>query len=220
MKFSLNYTGNTKTGNMPVSTSSKATCPDTCGLKEKGCYAKYSFLGSHWNKVTSGERGIEWADFIAAIKKLPSGSLWRHNQAGDLQGNNNVIDHAKLTQLVKANKGKNGFTYTHYPLTTDNIKAIKSAIVAGFTINASADNMVQADNAKALGLPVAVLIHRSAGNVTYTPKGTKIVACPAEKSDSVTCASCKLCAKSDRDFMIGFRGHGTAAKHVDLIAMG
>ncbi|AGR89223.1 hypothetical protein X831_gp103 [Pseudomonas phage PAK_P2] len=64
------------------------------------------------------------------------------------------------------------------------------------------------------------ILPMDAENVSFTPKGRKVVACPAEKSDKVNCKSCGLCQVADREYIIGFRAHGTAKKTVDLIAKG
>ena len=56
-------------------------------------------------------------------------------------------------------------------------------------------------------------------NVSYTPAGYKVVACPAEKSKRVTCATCALCQKADRPYIIGFRAHGSRKKLVSKIAL-
>ena len=48
---------NVKTGPIPVSTGSRATCPDTCPFKANGCYADNHGLNFHWNAVTNGTRG-------------------------------------------------------------------------------------------------------------------------------------------------------------------
>lgn len=210
--------GNRKTGPIPTTTSGKNTCPDACPLKEKGCYAAYSFLGSHWKKVSTGERGIEWREFLQQVKAFPKGQLWRMNQAGDLQGSNNIIDGQALADLIKANKGKNGFTYTHYPMTSGNAYAVQQANYEGFTVNASANNIEQAiEIREAHKLPTVTLLPVDAPNV-QTVKGHKIVACPAEKSDKITCSNCALCADAKRGYIIGFRAHGTAKKTVNKIA--
>lgn len=217
--------GNAKTGPIPVSTTSANTCPDACPLKAKGCYAKGGPSAIHWRKVSSGERGKEWNAFCDDVKALPRGQLWRHNQAGDLPGIGDTIDTEKMRQLVQANKGKRGFTYTHYPVAdTDNgthainASAIYNANQSGFTVNLSANNIKQAVEYVRLDIaPVVTLLPMDAPNV-QTIEGVKVVACPAEKSDKVTCASCGLCADSKRDYVIGFRAHGVSKKSVNLIA--
>ena len=205
-----------------VSTSSAATCPDTCSFKVKGCYAKYGPLSVHWQKVTEGKRGDTWENFTKAIRGLSKGELWRHNQSGDLQGDNTVIDAKALTDIVEANKGKRGFTYTHKPMTDENLKLVRYANNNGFTINLSADNLKQADDyVKIGGVPVVVVMPADAEKVSYTPAGNKVVVCPAVSAKrEVTCKTCQLCQRADRDFVIGFPAHGTAKKTVGIIARG
>lgn len=224
----IRVSGNAKTGPIPVSTTGRQSCPDACALKAKGCYASYGPSALHWKKVTEGERGKPWDEFCKDVRALPKGQLWRHNQAGDLPGQNNVIDRTDMLALIAANKGKRGFTYTHYPVTdfsngTDQINAamVMLANESGFTVNLSGNTVAMADELYSLGIaPVVTILPRDAENVSYTPKGRKVVACPAEKSDKVSCSTCALCQDNKRDYIIGFRAHGTAKKHVDIIARG
>lgn len=70
------------------------------------CYALDYHLNMHWNKVTSGERGTNWEEFCTSISKFKPDTLWRHNQAGDLPGSNNLIDSGeKLKQLSRSEQG-------------------------------------------------------------------------------------------------------------------
>lgn len=222
MNYTINMKGNSKTA-IPTTTSSKSTCPNTCPLKDKGCYAKYSFLGKHWDSVTNGtaKNVMEFGELLKTIKALPEGQLWRHNQAGDLPHIDGKIVKSKAYLLAQANKGKKGFTYTHHDMDTgNNGKTIKALNGMGFTVNLSANDLDQADKYvdKAIA-PVVTLIGHDADKVSYTPKGRKVVACPAER-EKVTCKDCKLCSDSKRDYIIGFRAHGTAKKHVSIIAKG
>ena len=105
---------NRKTGPIPVSTSSAATCPTSCPLT-RACYAKHGPLAIHWRRVSSGDRGKTFGAFLDDIRSLPVGQFWRHNEAGDLPGQGDQLDIKKLEALVDANKGKSGFTYTHKP---------------------------------------------------------------------------------------------------------
>jgi hypothetical protein len=183
---------NAKTGPIPVSTSSAETCPDACPLKAKGCYAFYGNLARHWRKVTSGERGGSWRAFIRQVASLPTGQLWRHNQAGDLPGVGDVIDAGALAELVQANKGKRGFCYTHKPVfgphADANRRAIATANAAGLTVNLSANNVAEADKLADLDLaPVVTILPSDAPDAGLTPAGRRWIVCPAE-SGVKTCA--------------------------------
>jgi hypothetical protein len=147
--------------------------------------------------------------------------LWRMNQAGDLPGPGAAIDVPALARLVKANRGRRGFTYTHKDIGQPrNLAAIRAANAAGFTVNLSADNAAHADTLADSGLPVVVVIPADSKKVTQTPCGRKIVQCPAENTDRVTCANCGICYRADRDYLIGFKPKGRKRKQVDLIARG
>ena len=39
------------------------------------------------------------------------------------------------------------------------------------------------------------------------PNGNKVVRCPA--NETITCKTCKLCQRAERDFVIGFTAHGS-----------
>lgn len=214
---------NVKTGPIPVSTSSALSCPDACPFNTHnagGCYAASGPLAIHWRKVTEGNRGDAWAAFLGKILALPKGQLWRHNQSGDLAGAGDCLDTVALGQLVIANRGKRGFTYTHKPLDTPHERlAIAHANANGFTVNLSANTLAHADTLADLAIgPVAVVLPTDATSNTVTPKGRKVVVCPATQRDDVSCATCGLCAIAKRDCIVGFPSHGTGKKKASAIA--
>jgi hypothetical protein len=212
---------NSKVGKMAVTTSTATTCPTSCPFKSNGCYADSGPLKLHWNKVTKGERGDDWSTFIDKIKDLPAGSKWRHNQAGDLPGDMEKLDDEKCIELAKANKGKRGFTYTHYDVLNNFQNAITVNIMnhLGFTVNVSANNLEHADKLCDLDIaPVATVLPIDQTSNTFTPKGRKVVVCPATYKDDVSCASCMLCEKWDRNVVVGFPAHGTSKKKASVVA--
>jgi hypothetical protein len=214
---------NVKTGPIPVSTSEGKTCPPACPFQGNGCYAELGHVGMFWRKVDRGDAGDEWTRFTRQIAALPDGQLWRHNQAGDLPGDGNAIDAKALSELVTANAGKRGFTYTHKPMdSAKNRAAVKQANGRGFTINLSGNNLPHADNLADLAIaPVVVVLPSDIeGNRKdiATPKGRKVVVCPATYREDVNCASCGLCAVRDRRVIVGFPAHGVSAKRVDKVA--
>ena len=212
---------NDKTGPIPTTVTERKTCPPSCPLYLFGCYAGVGPVSWHWNKVTSGVRGGPWDALCAKIKALKPGQLWRHNVAGDLPGDGVKIDAPALSELVSANKGKKGFTYTHYPLDKNNLNQITRANKAGFTINLSANNLEHADTLMALqAAPVVVLLPEDTkGNHVTTPNGHKVAVCPATYKDT-TCKECKLCSVTNRAVLVGFPSHGPQKKSADVIARG
>jgi hypothetical protein len=211
---------NRKTGPIPVTNTSANTCPDSCALKGAGCYAEIGPVAWRWRKLVPASAGYTLDELCALVRTIPGGSLWRHNVAGDLPGDNQTIDAPALRKLARANRGRRGFTYTHKPTTPDNVSAMHEATAAGFTINLSADNAARADSLAAHGLPVVVVVPADAPKVSTTPHGRKIVLCPAESSDRVTCANCGLCAVADRPYLIGFKPKGARKRIVNKLAKG
>lgn len=209
---------NKKTGPIPTTMTHKGSCSIHCPLMSNGCYAENFPLSLHWNNISTGKTGISGDELIAKIKALPRGQLWRHNVAGDLPQKDGIIDREFLLKLIDANKRKKGFTYSHHELTALNLYSIRLANSEGFTINISTNTINDGvATFKGTGLPTVTLLPTDAPN-QQTVRGVNIVACPAEKSAKVSCATCGLCAISDRDYIIGFRAHGVKKKAANLIA--
>jgi hypothetical protein len=210
---------NSKTGNIPVSTSERATCPTTCPFYNKGCYAKYGPQNIHWNKVSRAERGFDWQEFVKQIARLPKNQLWRHNASGDLPHNEGNIDYIKLRKLIDANRGRRGYTYTHHVLNEHNRISIENANARGFTINASTESVEVADKVMTEhGIPAVAVVPSDKTDRFYkTESGRKVITCPATIHDNVNCATCGLCAVADREFIIAFPAHGSAKKTVNEI---
>lgn len=222
---------NAKTGPILVTTTTALTCPDACPFKRtvdgvNGCYADGGPLAMHWKQVTLGKRGKPWADALvvlaAELRRKGKGATWRHNQAGDLPGQGDVIDGDALAALVKVNADASarGFTYTHKPLVASphaeaNLAAVRSANAGGFTVNASANTLAHADTLAELGVPVCVVVAHDAPDTLATPGGRKVVVCPAQRRDGVTCSSCRLCSRGDRSVVIAFRAHGASYRRAE-----
>jgi len=211
---------NAKTGPIPTTTSERSSCWNGCPFYDKGCYAKSGPQALHWRKVSEGERGMSWAEFITAIRNIQRGQIWRHNVSGDLPHNGlGDIDADKVSQLVNANRGRKGYTYTHHPLNDDNVSVIRECNANGFTVNASTESVEVADKVMTEhGIPaVAVINSEESRRFFKTESGRKVIVCPATIHDNVTCATCGLCQKADREFVIAFPAHGTAKKTVNSI---
>jgi len=216
MRYHLTRTSsNAKTGPIPVSTTSEESCPPSCPFYRQGCYAEGYHLRQHWNKVSDGSRGGSLKEFTDQIRKLPRGQLWRHNQAGDLPGMLEAIDPEALEAITKANRGKRGFTYTHKAPTPANLKAVRKANADGFTVSLSANGMQHAQLLRKLDLPLVTVLLHDAPAFQRLEDGTPVLTCPATRKDNVTCATCGICAKQDRKFIVGFPAHGNKWKKAE-----
>ena len=206
---------NEKTGAIPTTYSERATCPPSCPQYRAGCYAEAFHTRMTWDKV--GQRGTDLTGLAQAIAALPEGQLWRMNVAGDLPGEGEKVDAHALGEIVRANLGRHGFTYTHKK-SPQAIKWAKLATQWGFTVNLSADDAGEADRLAAHGLPVTTIVPIDTPKHTTTPQGRPILVCPAQTVNYMTCALCGLCQKADRRQIIGFRAHGMRAKLADRTA--
>jgi hypothetical protein len=210
---------NGKTGSISVSTTARESCPDTCPLAgPNGCYAEAGYYTRiHWDAVTAGVRGLLPDAFIAAVRKLPTWRVLRHNVAGDLWHTDGVIDAGLLAGLASAaGRLRAAWTYTHHVLTKHNATAIRAATAAGFTVNASCESLTTAAELTRSGMP-AVCIVPAGTAPAFRVNGVLFRQCPATFEGSPTqCANCgggtPLCARGDREFVITFPVHGGKSK--------
>ena len=166
---------------------------------------------------------------------MERGRIWRYGTSGDLPGRGNRIDHGMLAQLVDANRGKLGYTYSHKPvepsedvpakMAASNRLAIRMACDGGFTISLSADGLCEADRLSRYGLPMVSLVPQSTPEKFVTSRGLHGIVCPAQTHD-LTCLQCKLCARPERakfkpgtpgSPLIGFRPHGGQVKRIEAM---
>lgn len=212
--------GNKKLGPMPVSVTSSETCPETCALRLNGCYAEFGPSRRHWKAAATG---LTWPQFCDEVRALPEGTLWRHNEAGDLPMGLmsatlglGLIDARLLDRLVSANEGRRGFTYSHHDVCIPwNAAAIRRANAAGFTVNLSAGSMAEADELAELWCgPVTVVVPSDAPEKMRTPGGRAVIVCPAQTTGT-SCYDCGLCQKVDRKAIVAFRAHGQMRRFID-----
>jgi hypothetical protein len=209
---------NRKVGPIPVTTTEKSSCPSACPLAGNGCYADGGPLAIVWKQTET--MGMDIDQLCSQIESLPAGQLWRMNQAGDLAHNDQNIDGASLDKLVKANRGKRGFTYTHHDMGRPaNRDLMRFANQEGFTINLSGNNPAHADQLADMGIgPVVTVLPIDQLENTTTPAGRKITICPVVTGRATSCATCKLCAQANRKTIIGFPAHGMRRRAAGEIA--
>lgn len=207
---------NKKLGGIPSSYTEQKSCPVDCTMREV-CYAKTGYhTRLNWDKVSNHERGTDWHTFCESIAQLKPNTLWRHNVAGDLPHLFGDIDTELLTELVNANVGKQGYTYTHHKLNNHNHGALLLSNSMGFTVNKSCENLSDADDAIRRGIPAVCVIASDKEAPKVSPKGTKTVVCPAQTSDA-TCSTCGLCSKANRNCIVLFLAHGNKKKLANTI---
>lgn len=222
-------TENTKLGFMATSMASAATCPPGCALRD-GCYAKSGPICHHWGRVTRGQAGQPWPEFLHRLEELPDAFPFRYGQAGDLPGVGDAIDGVLLRQLAGACQRLKSFAYTHKPVRGPSLVArqnrrLIASVQSQITLNLSCDNLSQVDETVALGIgPVVTVLPLGAPARQRTPAGHPVLVCPQQTQPAtattsrLTCAACMLCQQRDRRLVVGFLAHGCHKKKVSAIA--
>jgi len=181
----------------------------------------------HWKRAESARfykngnaSGLNVDGLVDFIKGIPHNSIFRHNIGGDLPGKGNSLNKKELSEIIKAcvSRRLKGFCYTHKKEKAQ-IAFYQKNKTANFTINLSCDSLREVDKLWDAGLPLVVTLPSDAAKVTYTPKGKRIVACPAEKG-KITCSTCggpsgPLCTRQNRNFAIGFYAHATKVRELN-----
>lgn len=212
---------NSKTGPIPVSTTSKDSCPDECSYKGNGCYGDTGPINWQWRKLDQPDAGLTLEQVCDRVSKLRRHTLWRHNQVGDLpQAADGLIDVRALEILVEASGHTDGFTFTHHsPYEFTNHDAIKFAnLHGGLTINLSAESIAEADHFVDMGIaPVVVAVPANVTKPFRTPKGNHVSICPASVHDDMTCKDCGICQHATRKALVAFPAHGSGKAKVERI---
>ena len=203
---------NKKTGPIAVTTTSKNSCPASCGMREV-CYAASGPLALHWGAVSNGSRSKQWREHLADLESLPFGSPLRLNQAGDLvasaSGRLSRVFIDGLLSVVKSRKLQ-AWTYTHHDYTVgDNGKLLRRANREGLRVNVSTETEESADRAIASGLPAVLAVSSEENRKAWrTPDRNLVMVCPAQLRDT-DCSRCMLCHKRGSKVIIAFLAHGS-----------
>ncbi len=205
---------NIKTGPIPVTSSGRQSCPATCPFMGSGCYGENFRLGAYWQRLTAGDVGISWRQLLVKVAQLPPLTLWRHDQVGDLPPLRLAWGRVLLDELVAANLGRRGFTYTHHRLNEAGRIAVRQATAQGFTVNVSTETETAADAALAHGMRAVLTVADAVKWRWHTRGGNVAIVCPAQRFENITCASCQLCHSRPSNVVIAFLAHGTGAKKI------
>jgi hypothetical protein len=126
-----------------------------------------------------------------------------------------VVDRDYLQAVADA-VPRNGqaWTYSHFPA-----EALPTPAPGKTVFNASCDSKAEALRTVELGRPAVYAAPKSEEALfPLIYGGVQFVRCPAELSESFTCAQCgggrPLCARGDRDYVVVFVAHGSQAKKV------
>jgi hypothetical protein len=117
------------------------------------------------------------------------------------------VDYVEAIARVADRSGVRAFGYSHAwrRATAEDVARIDAS---GYVLNASCETVEDVAQALSAGFP-ATIASDSVEDGTMI-SGKRIVTCPAQSRDNVSCATCGLCAKPDRAAVVRFKIHGTA----------
>ncbi len=187
---------NAKTGPLATTYREQSSCPTTCPLMGNGCYATGRIFG------ISRKFGSEDTVAVRAlVTTLKSGQGLRLNVSGDFLDVNGEPDRDYIdavNHVATERPDVKIIAYTH-------AWRILSPSDFVFGVNASCESAAEVAEARAAGWGT-VMVN---GPVGEQIAGTRVVRCPAEYRDEVTCASCMLCAKTPSiPTTVSFTAHG------------
>jgi len=80
-------------------------------------------------------------------------------------------------------------------------------------VNCSTETESAADAAVAAGLPAVLAVNSEESRAQWnTAAGNRVIVCPAQQRDGVTCSDCMLCHKRGRRVVVAFLAHGTGKR--------
>ncbi len=208
------------------------TCPKHCCFKGNGCYAEGGFVGLQANNLPQEGEPLEAAldesanvfKFLGGRKQVPQdggrdgkrGRDLRLHVAGDAKTNEAAKILAHMARGWKQQGGGAVWTYTH---AFWDVK--RESWGSDISVLASCETPNDVFFARCHGYTPAITVrsHRGATKAYSLPGiDGKIIPCPAETHDNVTCVSCRLCFDDkkleSRKNIIAFQVHGdsTTAK--------
>lgn len=195
----------------------KQTCPDSCVLKDNGCYAQVGYVGMYMMKLEARFEGVSAYDLvrkeareIAAFGPKAKGKPLRLHVSGDARTTKSAI---LLRDAAKKWDGK-VFTYTHAWRTVPRKAWGKVSVLA------SCESTGEAKEAMKRGYAPSLTVAFHPGEKAYMQDGVKIIPCP-QQTREVTCDKCRLCMNDTmlraQNAVISFAVHGVRKKRALLV---
>lgn len=211
---------NAKTGDVSVTMVSQASCPDSCPLKRKGCYAENGFAGFATRRLNKSSEtdAVRIARAEArAIARLSGRRDLRVHVVGDCRTERAARIVSRAMARHRAKQGKRAWTYTHA------WRKVRRECWGSESVLASCETPAEVLEARAAGYATALVVSEFQQESAYDLDGVRVIPCPAQTRENVTCQSCGLCMDAGRlhkaGLTIAFEAHGSQAHKVrDAVA--
>lgn len=220
--------GNEKTG--PIATTATGTgrtCVDCSYKGTKACYYESGFrtrgLNERLNAAVVEQKAsverIATAEARAIDGLLTSGKVQgrplRIHVGGDAPTPEaaRIIASAARRFTERVNAPSYGYTHAW--------RRVARSAWRGVSILASCETLADAKRALKRGYAPALVVSRFEGSKASEAEGVRLIPCPAQTRDDVTCNDCRLCMDADKlvkmKAAIAFEAHGTGAKRTRAI---
>lgn len=196
-----------KTGEVLVSYSPIESCPDSCKLKEGGCYAwDLFYLKILSNRLTDGR--TKPTLLKDALKKITvSAKIARHRVAGDIVGD--VMETLQECKDIEE-AGLINIGYTH-AWRDEESQPLKQFF------RASCETVDEVMEARQMGWATTLIVPEGTEKTVILPNDEKAFLCPAkvgvEGEVDVTCNTCTLCKVNEKTLSktVMFEVHGNVS---------
>jgi hypothetical protein len=199
----VSETKDTKTGPVVASYSPKDTCPDTCSLKDGGCYAWGLFyLNVLGKKIADGRIKVQNLTDALAGRRV-SAKIARHRIAGDVVGDvESTIEECR--QIEEAGLINIAYTHTWRSPASSPLKK---------WFRASCQTVEEVMEARNAGWAATLIVEGPEDVMDSLPNGERTYVCPAQRNPGkVTCNTCTLCKVTPQTSgkTVVFLAHGSA----------
>ena len=209
--------------------SIKASCPNTCELKDQGCYAQSGLMNIHLIPLDKNAKHFTPDSVAVQEARLIESSFEGGNIPQDgAKGGRDLRIHgfgdartkraAKRLGKAATNWRKRGggsvWTYTH---AWKNVS--RELWGKDVSILASVDNKEELNAARAQGYAVCTVVPEfKNGAKVWEENGFKFLPCPAQINKDMTCVKCRLCFRDEflakNNYVISFAAHGTGTSKI------
>ena len=214
---------NSKIGPASTTYVSQMSCPSLCPLRGSGCYGEDFHVGAITRKLNETAQKYVLSPLQLAraeareIDKLSGKRDLRVHTVGDCRTATSAKLVASAMRRYRKRGGRAAWTYTHAWLLVPRLAWGQESVLA------SCESTYEAKWAMTEGYAAALIVADFAQPSVYRADGLKILPCPAQVRDDVTCVSCRACFHADSllrtNTVIAFRAHGSGRSKV-LIQLG
>lgn len=208
--------------------SIQQTCPNTCALKDNGCYGQTGLVNIHTMRADRLAEGMTPLQAARTERKLiqnafkgkdipqdglKGGRDMRLHVVGDARTVGAAKEMAKAAEDWDGRKGGSVFSYTHAHAKVERKHWGKVSVLA------SVETGAEAEMAKLQGYVPAIVVdvHPNGAKIFHVEgSNTKFIPCPQQTEKTPGCTNCRLCMNDGRlrdlNLGIAFALHGSGTK--------